>query len=122
MAKKSIKPIISKSGQTISVMWFDKRVIQNRAVAEATEMGDHWYVNRVLVQPKEMRSKGIGSLLLQTLVKEIRKDSTKRIIVTPGGYATELEKQQNFYKKNGFVIDKENSLITFEPMYYKDKQ
>jgi len=66
-------------------------------------MSDHWFINRVLVQPVEIRSKGIGSFLLQTLIREIKKTDIKRIIVAPGGYAEDLSKQKKFYKENGFV-------------------
>jgi predicted GNAT family N-acyltransferase len=115
--EQSIKPIVAKSGLSISVNWFDEKDIRNRAVAEATEMGSHWFINRVLVQPEEIRSNGIGSMLLQILIKEIKKTGNKQIIVTPGGYAMNQKKQQNFYKKNGFLKE----YTSYELMYYKGK-
>jgi len=66
---------------------------------------DYWFINRVLVKPENERGKGIGSELLQLLIKEIKKHGGKKIIVTPGGYDNKTKKQFNFYRKNGFKKD-----------------
>lgn len=99
-----VQPIVVGNDLSISVCWFDKNNERNRAVAEASKTGTYsWFINRVLVQPEELRSKGIGSILLKRLISEIRKTDAKQIIVTPGGYAMNQDRQFNFYKKNGFA-------------------
>jgi len=74
----------------------------NTSTASASFMGNHWFINRVLVNPQSDRGKGIGSKLLQVLIKEIKKQNNKKIIVTPGGYINNTKQQINFYVKNGF--------------------
>jgi GNAT superfamily N-acetyltransferase len=61
-----------------------------------------WWISRVNV-PEGLRGKGIGSKLLQEALKEMKKcPASKAIIVYPGGYDSDPEKQANFYVKNGF--------------------
>lgn len=77
-----------------------------RGTAEATFIDGIWYVNRVLVQPQELRGRGIGTRLLQTLIRELRdKAGAVLLVVDPGGYAGDTARQRRFYKKNGFVPD-----------------
>ena len=51
-------------------------------------------------------------MLLQTILKEIKKHSDgAKVIVFPGGYGADEDKQFNFYKKNGF-IESESGVFT----------
>jgi GNAT superfamily N-acetyltransferase len=81
--------------------------LQERGVAEASDMGDYWYVNRVLVQPPDQRGSGIGQQLVKRLLNEIRLLGGRKVIVTPGGYGSNTTQQINFYKKCGFTEDKD---------------
>ncbi len=83
-----------------------------KATAEASNLGDVWYVNRVLVLPPKYRGKGIGGTLLEALKKAVRSVGGKVLVVTPGGYGAKPEDQVNFYKQHGFVEDsKEKGLL-----------
>ena len=80
--------------------------IDHRGTAEATFVDGVWYVNRVLVQPQELRGRGIGTRLLQTLIRELReKAGAEVLVVDPGGYDGDTDRQRRFYKKSGFVPD-----------------
>jgi len=97
--------------ETLSVYWHGKTMFEN-GVAEASTMGDgFWNINRVLVNPKILRGKGIGSKLLQELIEKIRNADGKKIIVWPGGYDDNKKKQVNFYIKNGFKKYKEGYFL-----------
>lgn len=63
---------------------------------------DAWWIPRVFVHPKH-RGQGVGSSLLQELVKRCLEQGPDRIEVAPGGYESDPERQRNFYTKNGFV-------------------
>lgn len=74
------------------------------SVADANQYpleDDVWWISRVLVHHKA-RGKGLGSQLLQRLIKEIKSYRAKAIVVAPGGYNANHNKQINFYTKNGF--------------------
>lgn len=72
--------------------------------AEADLVGDKWNISRVLVKKEQDRGKGLGSNFLQKLLKEIYlRNSNAVVIVAPGGYGVDIQKQISFYKKNGFV-------------------
>ena len=83
------------------------------AVAEASLMpwindGDHdptprsWYVNRVLVTSPDSRGSGLGTQVLEALKDAVRSQGGREMIVEPGGYGADPDKQKNFYVKNGF--------------------
>lgn len=74
-----------------------------RAVIECQLFGNYWQICRTLVTPESGRSKGIGSYVLNLLIKEINKEKNTKIFVFPGGYSDDKDKQFNFYKKNGFT-------------------
>lgn len=89
------------------------RVI-SRAVASADYMAheEWWWIGRVLVQRDKERGKGIGSLILQRLLKTattaLTSDSLNpvpHVVVAPGGYSDDLEGQMRFYRRNGFEPD-----------------
>jgi GNAT superfamily N-acetyltransferase len=71
------------------------------AVVEASLIGDIWWISRAFSH-KDLRGKGVGSKLLQLVIKEIKKQGGRYIYVTPGGYDGKKRKQFNFYIKGGF--------------------
>lgn len=72
-----------------------------------------WYISRVKVHDLH-QGRGIGSKLLKSLIEEIKaKNSSDFVIVTPGGYDGNTEKQFAFYKKNGFVDGPEDGLLIY---------
>jgi GNAT superfamily N-acetyltransferase len=73
-----------------------------RAVAEANLVGTDWWVSRVLVQPPNARGKGLGGRLLEKLKRAERDTGGTRLLVTPGGYSNEWERQDKFYRAHGF--------------------
>lgn len=80
------------------------------ASADYIENGQ-WWISRVSVF-KLHRNKGLGSKLLQQVIKEVIDCKGTSIIVAPGGYEPgNEEKQFNFYKKNGFVETKEEKKL-----------
>ena len=91
-------------------------VTSGRSVAEANiypQELDVWWVARVLVQAKG-RGKGLGSRLLQRLVQEIKGTGAKAVIVAPGGYNANYNRQVNFYEKNGFKEVSKRGLYKME--------
>src|SRR6266540_2943281 len=76
------------------------------ASAEASFMPDQsWFINRVVVLPaRAPRGTGLGSELVRHLLACIV-DADRvagratRVVVTPGGYGADPEKQFNFYLK-----------------------
>lgn len=75
-----------------------------------------WWISRAIIQPKEYRNQGIGSLLLKEVIETITYLNGSKIYVIPGGYDQNTEKQCNFYLKNGFILcpeEQNKSLIYF---------
>lgn len=102
---------ITSSEESISASYQNEEF--GLSVASADKIFDGtWYVSRVMVNLKH-RGKKIGSLMLNKIIDEIKSRPDKgNIVVFPGGYSEDLEKQMNFYKKNGFVDgDKPGMLI-----------
>jgi GNAT superfamily N-acetyltransferase len=64
-----------------------------------------WWISRAIIQPKEYRNQGIGSLLLKNVIEAIVQLNGSEIYVSPGGYMQDTKKQYNFYEKNGFILD-----------------
>lgn len=83
-------------------------VIKNGRICTAdcnpcfTEGENVWSISRVFV-PDQYRGKGIGKMLLDKMAEEVKNAGGKEIIVYPGGYSVDGERQKNFYKKNEFV-------------------
>lgn len=76
------------------------------SATQATGVGE-WYLNRAIVGPDAARGQGLGSILLQTLLKYLsEKPDFKSIIVEPGGYHNDLKRQVRFYTNNGFVLER----------------
>lgn len=80
-----------------------------RATADASLIGDEWWLNRVVIAPKAQQGKGLGGKLLEKLKKVVAGAGGKFLLVAPGGYTTPYEMQVRFYRKHGFkdVIDPE---------------
>lgn len=84
-----------------------------RGTCEASSLGgpDQWYVNRALVQGQgNVRGLGIGSRLLSAVKTKAKEMGATRLLVTPGGYGEDPDKQAHFYEKNGFVCTDERGL------------
>jgi GNAT superfamily N-acetyltransferase len=73
-----------------------------------------WWIARSLVKPESLRSHGIGSEMMSIFKQEVLKSSTRYCIVSPGGYSNKIERQMNFYKKNGFTTTKEPGLLELQ--------
>lgn len=88
---------------TVSVTAFvrDPRYLLSFGCAEASLMGDHWYLNRLVVKPPH-RGKGIGPVLLEKLLVEIEARGGLPIIVEPGGYGSDVKELWAFYRQFGF--------------------
>lgn len=76
-------------------------------VAQASFLGDRWYVNRVLVRDPAARGRGLGERLVRALLLAIEERGPAWVIVEPGGYGSELQRLQRFYAKCGFVLHEE---------------
>ena len=85
------------------------------SIANIDHIADgRWWISRVNVQGYEKGS-GIGSKLLKKAIEEVfKQDALANIIVAPGGYDNETEKQFNFYKKNGFIDSDEKGLLIYK--------
>lgn len=76
------------------------------AVASCERISESiWWVSRVLVQPAEARGGGLGSEVLGLLLAAFRHQGEPgaKLLVCPGGYENDQERQRRFYLKNGFV-------------------
>lgn len=71
------------------------------STASCDIVGGVWWINRVIVEPVSARGQGVGSKLLQRLIEEVRKYRGD-LRVAPGGYTGGIDRQKNFYAKNGF--------------------
>jgi GNAT superfamily N-acetyltransferase len=73
-----------------------------RATAEASLVGEKWWVNRVVVDPPTERGKGLGGRLLEALKGAVRGAGGRTIFVSPGGYNGNVRAQKRFYRGHGF--------------------
>ena len=94
-------------GQAITVWWRSTATevgLGARGTVDLSFIDGKWWVNRALVQgdPK-IRSKGIGSTLLQTALGHVVAEGGTQAFVCPGGYGSDTRRQQRFYEQNGFV-------------------
>lgn len=89
------------SGETwIMAAWVGEDAMAERGSCDMIKIGDDWLVTRVIV--KGPRGKGIGTKLLQAALQEALRLGAKRVIVAPGGYEGDTERQVRFYTNNGF--------------------
>lgn len=110
--ENSENPKIFSTSEYVSVSYKSDNRLSTCEISHISN--NEWYVNRVKVSDGQ-EGKGIGSIILQSAIKEIKQYNPKSIIVTPGGYSENQEQQFNFYEKNGF-IEVENQPGLF---YYK---
>lgn len=99
--------------ENVSVFTYE---LGKSSVADANQYpfeDDVWWVSRVLVYHKT-RGKGLGSRLLQRLVEEVRGYGAKAVVVAPGGYGANHNKQIRFYEKNGFKEMDKDGLYRME--------
>jgi GNAT superfamily N-acetyltransferase len=93
----------------------DETGVRAGAVADLNILGNHleWWVARVLVSDPVDRGKGLGSLVLQAALKAIMVSTNgmARVVVVPGGYDNNHERQRKFYEKNGFRSVNEEGLM-----------
>lgn len=99
---------ITLSETSISAYWMlpNRLLISGIISADLIKPKEYlWWINRAIINKPALRNLGIGSTLLKSLLEEITKKDGKKIVVMPGGYGEDIEKQYNFYKKNGFISD-----------------
>lgn len=100
---ESNKTYISNSEDSISVYHQDGHMISTGSVCKLPGPNSKWYISRVNVHHK-LRGKGIGTSILDKLIKAVMERQDRNdIVVTPGGYNEDPERQYQFYKKYGFV-------------------
>lgn len=78
--------------------------LKRLSIAEAarSEIGEGvWWISRVFVEPST-RGKGLGTALLNYMVNELRFRDVQALLVAPGGYNANYNRQVHFYEKNGF--------------------
>ena len=96
-------------GLTITVSW--RSAVNGLGARGTIDIGfidGEWWVNRALVQGAlKIRSKGVGSTLLQMALGHVVAAGGTRVHVCPGGYGSDPKRQQLFYEKNGFVCNKD---------------
>lgn len=105
--------IINKTIQSVSVgIIIDGKL----SVANADNLMDgNWWISRVNVNDK-IRGKGIGTTLLKRLINEVLTYGETNIIVAPGGYNADTDKQFHFYEKNGFIKTDEEGMLTYKKL------
>ena len=87
---------ISSTNESISVAIEKDNKI---SIASADNLRDgRWWISRVNVLLEE-REKGVGSMLLKQLIKEVLKYGPSNIIVAPGGYNMDLKSKSIFIKR-----------------------
>ena len=89
-----------------------------RACAEASRIGAEWWVNRVLVNPKEERNKGLGGALLERLILAIMQVGGEVLLVTPGGYDNDNDSQFRFYLAHGFERTVDSDVLCLDLTKY----
>lgn len=113
---RTVKPVGVSHFQCVSVSAATKSGLPAGA-ASASNLGGHWWVERVLVQEHHaVRGVGLGSEMLKRLLKSIvevdeMEGRSTLVQVCPGGYGADPERQFNFYLKNGFKRTKNPDLL-----------
>lgn len=72
------------------------------AVLDASMIGTEWWINRVNV-PEKYRRKGVARHMMNKAISKINSIGATGIIVQPGGYDMDNDKQREFYRECGFV-------------------
>lgn len=97
---------VSYSGQSVTTMLVHSGYSASSASATWLDVPTDWFVNRVKV-PDNLQGRGYGSQVLQRLIEELRKRGVRVLRVEPGGYGSDPDRLEKFYKKNGFENDTE---------------
>jgi GNAT superfamily N-acetyltransferase len=102
--QQSVTVTIVHGGRSLATINADRTLVDGH---------DGWWIARALVTKPENRSKGIGSFILARLKRSIEAVSDCHVLlVAPGGYSNEMDRQFAFYARNGFVpTDSEDLLI-----------
>ena len=98
------KLLVTGNEQSCSASWFSG-TFGDRGTVELSSLGgpEDWWVARAIVQGSpNVRSKGIGSVLLQLALAKAVEMGALKVTVAPGGYGMKPRDQQRFYEKNGF--------------------
>ncbi len=108
---------VAVTEHVISVSFVSEHL--SSGVASADRYGvDLWWVSRVYIRPTA-RAKGLGSIMLEKLKEAFAETATPRavLLVCPGGYGENIERQQNFYVKNGFrqVLESDQNVFAWAP-------
>lgn len=106
---------VSGYGDHAAVYWVGSDITE-RGAAEASKIeGDRWFLNRVVVQPEALRRKQIGGKMLEKLKEELVACGCKELIVTPGGYGSDVKQLNRFYCKHGFEPDGDYGALIWRP-------
>jgi hypothetical protein len=99
-------------------MMFESEPVVSHGIAEASNMAmagrpGQWYLNRLKVNN---RGRGYGSEILRKLLATLaeRKDFSS-LIVEPGGYGSDVNRLNKFYKSNGFKPDASRECLVWIP-------
>lgn len=108
---------IYNSINNLSVCWLGD-IISERGTIELNEWSTGvWWVARAIIQPISKRGNGIGSKMFDLLKEELLKEKCNtKIIVAPGGYGLDQDRQIKFYLKNGF---KKNNIEEYYELLLK---
>lgn len=106
------KIVVISQPTHVTISWYVGSGFVERATVSA-DLVDQWWINRVLVQPESNRGLGIGSHLLKMLKEEVKKQGGTKIVVAPGGYDQNKDRQVRFYKKHNFIEYEQGSYICF---------
>lgn len=111
---------ITNTIESINIMtWTGDTGIGHISACGASNMGFCWYLNRVNV-PSYHRGQGLGIALVTKLQDALIEQQSSlpgphpsKLIVTPGGYGSDVSKLKQFYEACGFVaaVDKPNELL-----------
>lgn len=95
------------------------------AVAEMNTLGNpfEWWVARVLVPDRKNRGNGYGSSVLRQALQLVEKRTMGigKVVVAPGGYDNDQQRQFGFYRKNGFVQVNPEGLFEWRSNSYRQE-
>ena len=92
----------------VSVSFYDRH---RKGSVEADVLGPKWSICRAVIHPTALRGRGLGSQMLRKLQDLMVEYGGEYMVVFPGGYDQEHDRQENFYLKNGFQKREKGGLI-----------
>lgn len=92
---------VTVTPMSVSVMEVFSPLSSAVASADLYNQQGVWWISRVKV-PDKLQGVGVGSRLLKRLIEEVQKQGAKAIVVAPGGYNSDPDRQVQFYVRNGF--------------------